>query len=94
MGFIEMGADAGAAAGSWVEIEGNDQAVRILVGIEDCDPEVMDMMPAPLSGEWAGESLTELGLDGATEQELADYEIGFSDAYWATVAKSAQSQLG
>lgn len=56
------GHDAGSAAGSWV-IDGNttrETALHILRGYEDGDPEIMDMMPAPLSGEWAGESITEL----------------------------------
>jgi hypothetical protein len=58
----ERGADAGRAAGSWV-IDGNtspETARNILRGIDDGDPMVMDMAPGPLSGEWAGESVTEL----------------------------------
>jgi hypothetical protein len=94
MGYIEMGTDAGTAAGSWFEIGGPFEAQRVLAGIEDCDPEVMDLMPAPLSGEWAGGSLAELGLEGASEQELTDYEMAFSDAFWATVTDVCNHHLG
>jgi len=94
MGYIEMGTDAGTVAGSWFEITSPEAAVKVLAGIEDCDPEIMDLMPAPLSGEWAGGSLAELGLEGATDEELTDYEMAYSDAYWATVADIAKNQLG
>lgn len=49
------GADHGKAAGSWYFNPGDEAtARRVLQGIEDGDPEVLDTFPhSPLSGEWA-----------------------------------------
>jgi hypothetical protein len=103
----KLGAEHGRAAGSWV-IDGNtsrETARAILDGWEDCDPQIMDMMPAPLSGEWA-DSMTPARLlyeltDGVgeyvhTDDELHDaacaaYEESFEDAYWLEVRASAES---
>lgn len=51
----KLGAEHGKAAASWLDITyGN--AARWLRGIQDGDPEIMDMLPhAPLSGEWTDE---------------------------------------
>jgi len=100
------GAEAGKAAGSWV-IDGNtsaETAAHILKGIEEGDPEVMDMQPAPLSGEWAGESIEELLGDLLPDNDvqpamhddrydalLDAYEEGFGEAYWAEVESSARA---
>lgn len=96
--FYSDGMEAGKAAGSWV-IDGNtteEQAARILRGIKDCDPEVMDIEPSPLSGEWSGESIYEL-IDGyrdmsVDEQDEAtqQYEEGFSLAFWGEVERAAR----
>lgn len=94
MNHIDQARDRGTAAGSWFEVSGPFEAERILAGISDCDPEVMDLMPAPLSGEWAGESLKELGLEGLSVEQLDEYEMAFSDAYWATVADCCNHHLG
>jgi hypothetical protein len=51
------------------------------------------MVPFPLSGEWAGESLRELGLADASDEELTNYEDGFYAGFWDTVLKSARYQL-
>lgn len=97
-GFLERGREHGAAAGSWL-IDGNtssETARAILQGIADGDPEVMDMQPSPLSGEWAGESIGEL-IDGydelnAVEQDeaCAAYEQGFGEGFWAEVERAAR----
>lgn len=48
------GTDAGQAAATWFEIDDADAARRILTGIEDGDPEVLDSLPyCDLSGQWA-----------------------------------------
>jgi hypothetical protein len=98
-GAYNAGAAAGSAAGSWV-FDGNsteDQARRILAGIEDGDPEVLDMEPSPLSGEWAGESVPELsaeyGLDLEDSVVAHWFEHGFSEGYWDTVTRAAQAIL-
>ncbi len=93
------GTERGKAAGAWV-LDGNspvETARLILQGIEDADPEIMDMQPAPLSGEWAGESIPELsaeyGID-LEDPEIADaFETGYSEGYWAEVESSARAML-
>ena len=53
----EIGTQAGRAVASWVEISDSATAHTIIVGYHDGDPEILDMQPSPLSGEWAGESI-------------------------------------
>lgn len=102
------GSDHGRNAGAWVLDGNSDEATarRILEGIAEGDQEIMDMMPAPLSGEWAGESVPELvhasGLDWDRlhTDDMADrndvdtwadaYEEAFSAAYWAEVERAAR----
>ncbi len=93
----KAGYEHGSNAGSWV-IDGNtsrDSATRILKGIEDGDPEIMDMQPSPLSGEWAGESISELsaqyGVDLSDDDKASDFEQGFSDGYWNEVERTARA---
>lgn len=95
--YYGMGHDAGANAGSWHIDAGRwtaretlDTCHEIIVGYDDGDPAVMDRCPAPLSGEWAGESIPELfdlapGEEWPDEDALADYESGFTDGWWDTV---------
>jgi hypothetical protein len=99
-----LGAEHGRNAGSWV-IDGNttvETARAILKGYEDGDPEVMDMQPAPLSGEWA-DSMTpdilanEVDLpintlqEGQLEEVCDAYEQAFADSYWAEVLGAART---
>lgn len=91
------GTRAGKAAASWV-FDGNttDETYRAtLQGIEDGDPAVMGGLSwEPLSGQWAGESITELLGDliawravitegAADDEEEADDEEweALTDAY-------------
>lgn len=87
------GFEAGTAAGSWVEIDDAASAQSIVTGYDDGDPAIMDMAPAPLSGEWAGESLTELGLADATDEELTSFEEGYSEGFWTEVLRAAKHRL-
>lgn len=91
--FYAEGQEHGHAAATWVMIDGEESAQFIIDGYEDCDPEVMDMQPSPLSGEWAGESLAEFGLADATEEDLEAYEFGFSDGFWGELIRRAQYML-
>ena len=95
-----LGAEHGRNVGSWV-IDGNttaETAARILQGYEDGDPEIMDMQPSPLSGEWADDPtpssvLADLGVNETDESssELLDtYEAAFSEAYWDEVIRAAK----
>lgn len=62
----ELGAAEGKSAASWY-FDGNtsdDTYRRVLAGLDDGDPAILDTLPAsPLSGEWA---------DGPTPRTLAD----------------------
>jgi hypothetical protein len=99
--YEQEGRDAGKAAGSWI-IDGSTTAEackKILQGIADCDSEVMDMQPAPLSGEWAGESIGEI-IDGYFEMSSEDaeeaanaYELGYSQGFWDEVERAARVQV-
>jgi hypothetical protein len=89
------GYDAGTATGSWV-FDGNSTAETVksvLQGFEDGDPEVMDMCPAPLSGEWAGESMVELLGDDYTDDDAEAYEQGFETGFWDEVQRSGKAML-
>lgn len=95
--YYGMGHDAGTNAGSWHIDAGRwtpretlDTCHGIIVGYEDGYPNVMDRCPAPLSGEWAGESIPELfdlapGEEWPDDDALADYEDGFTTGWWDTV---------
>ena len=97
---FKAGQEYGELKGSWV-FDGNseeDAIRRILTGYEDGDPEVMDIEPYPLSGEWSGESMPELsdrfGIDLEDEQKASDFEAGFSDGYWSEVVRIGKHILG
>ena len=99
--YEREGYAAGKAAGSWVT-DGNtsvDEYRAILAGIESGDPEIMDMQPYPLSGEWAGESISELirGYNNMTPeaQDAAcdSCEQGFSQGFWDTVEHDCRVQV-
>jgi hypothetical protein len=74
----ELGAEHGSNAASWV-FDGNTSQEtyrRILQGIEDGDPEILNSLPAPdLSGQWADEmtadELVKQSLDHAGMLEWA-----------------------
>jgi len=105
----ELGREAGHNAGTWV-IDGNttvETARKILQGYEDGDPEVMDMQPSPLSGEWADDPTIQNVLDDiASEAEvweidpdseddlLSVYENSYSDGYWHEVIRAANAVIG
>lgn len=87
-----LGVEHGTNAGSWV-FDGNtsDETIRrVLQGYEDGDPEIMEMCPNPLSGEWAGDPtpadiLREVGLDPgddtARDVEMDNIEDDVLTAY-------------
>ncbi|QGJ90088.1 hypothetical protein HWC80_gp048 [Mycobacterium phage Indlulamithi] len=99
----ELGKDYGKAVGSWV-VDGNtskEQCDKLIEGIDTCDPEVMDLIPSPLSGEFADgptvySVLKELGLDPAVFDEQFDhlidvYEEAFSESWCDTVYQAAHA---
>ena len=98
----KAGRERGLAAASWV-FDGNttDTAYRaVLQGIIDGDPAVLDQVSAPdwLSGEWAGESITELlGESSGNDErddEVADVYVEAAEtAYWNTVERTARRMV-
>lgn len=94
-----IGYQAGHDRATWVFDWNTDEATyrRVVQGIEDSDPEIMDMQPEPLSGEWAGESIPELsdyyGLD-LEDVDIADaFEDGYSEGFWEEVEGTARLHL-
>jgi hypothetical protein len=96
MSYADMGTEAGQARASWV-FDGNTDAetyARVLQGIEDGDPEIMDALSvSPLSGEWAGESMTEILGDDYTDEDADEYEQAFQDVYWAEIERVCRYQV-
>lgn len=90
------GRERGRIAGSWV-IDGNtsdEHRAAIVRGYDDRDPAVMDMCPNPLSGEHAGQSISELsaeyGIDLHNDDKATDFDAGFEDGYWDEVLRAAR----
>ncbi len=100
----EEGYEHGVTAGSWL-LDGNssaDAARRLLRGIEDGDPEILDQLPAsPLSGEYADgllprDVLAWYDLDeqhDAADDVLRAFEDGFSRGVKAEAVRSATALL-
>lgn len=87
----------GRSAGSWV-IDGSTSpwmARRIMQGYEDGDPAILDMMPAPLSGEWAGsmtpQDLASLYPVPDVTDVCDEYEQGYAEGYWSVVLHDAEA---
>jgi len=86
----------GAAAGDAM-FDGNSTAVQacaFIDGYNEGDPAVMDLMPACLSGEWAGESIPELfdlpaGAPWPSDDEQSEYENYFQLAFWGAATSRA-----
>ena len=101
----QLGTEHGQSAGSWV-IDGNtdDAAVRRIVnGYNDGDPEIMDMQPTPLSGEFAHDPsprdiLAMFGIDGEDfeadeyDELLGEFEAGYSEGYWSAIMDAAAAR--
>ena len=100
----QEGHDHGVTAGSWL-LDGNsseDAARRLLRGIEDGDPEILDQLPAsPLSGEYADNLLPRdvlawYDLDeqhDAADDVLRAFEDGFSRGVEVEAVRSATAFL-
>lgn len=105
----KLGRRHGSEKGSWV-IDGNtkkEAAERLIKGHEDGDPQVMDLCPNPLSGEWTDEPLEMeiLGeianlaaemkpdkVEPVHDDNLLDvYESHFQEGFWDTVIQAAKN---
>lgn len=93
----DAGYQSGHNAGTWVAINSNLDAMRILQGYEDGWPEIMDLCPSPLSGEWGGESIPELSAEHGIDlwdDAIADtFEGAFNDGFWDEVTRAARYQV-
>lgn len=97
----KMGRERGLAAASWA-MDGNwsDEAYRTwLRRFEDGDPRIEEMTPTPswLSGEWAGESISEILGEADSKRDLdrlGDVEDAYSEAadtaYWRELERVAR----
>jgi hypothetical protein len=99
----DLGRKMGESAGSWV-VDGNttaEQARAILRGLRDVDPVVMDLMPSPLSGEYAGNPVSndvlaevDANEDDPAAAELLDaFEVGYQRGWEAEVSRSCRALL-
>lgn len=96
----ELGRETGEDAASWYFDNNGDtetQAERVILGINDGDPEVLDGLPWPnLSGEWAGQQTPaslaeEIGLDltdDSDEMDLDDCCHAWEDAASGAVERT------
>jgi hypothetical protein len=92
----------GHAAATWFEIPDEETARRILAGIDEGDPEILDAFPAPrLGGEFAddptwsdvlGEESCEDSDDGRPEL-LGVYEYAFACASEREIVRSCRFML-
>lgn len=90
----KLGRERGEAAASWV-FDGNTNRATYelaLKGIEDGDPEILDLISPPnwLSGEYAGESISELLGDDVTDAQMTAYEEAADMAFWRMVERDAR----
>lgn len=91
----KLASDMGKSAATWVSPNDEQEAGRILEGLNDCDPEILDALSPRswLSGEWAGESMAELlSLDGDEAPDDIDdmakhFEEVADSAYWSEIER-------
>ena len=91
----ELGRERGHAAATWAGIDDNNVA-RIARQWQDGDPALFDMIPGPLSGEFAGDPTPSSLLDeiGFAERSVIEdpfgtdgdeictaYEVAYQEAY-------------
>jgi hypothetical protein len=103
-----LGRDAGVAAASWIFDGSTDRAAyaRVLAGITDGDPMVLDAYRVPdLSGEFAdGYTPRDLAIELDLDPDDADdadaigtvcdaWEAGASEGFWHEVERIARVQL-
>ena len=97
----ELGRDAGKAAATWV-FDGNtpgEAGQRVLRGIVEGDPAVLDAIEPPAIGPGAGydrgDLARDLGIepgDRALPRAVSAYADAFTDAFWRDPAKGGARQ--
>lgn len=101
----QFGREQGTAAASHV-FDGNTemgQYYKVFNGIAEGDPEVADLEPNPLSGEWADglDELTVLSTAGNTDDHVNEenahlisaFEDGFNTAFWDEIDRVCRYHL-
>jgi hypothetical protein len=99
-----LGYAHGRNVGDWTidDRTTRQECLKVLRGLRDGDPEISDMMPAPLSGEWADDPtpasvLAELEVDDddqdGTNELLQAYEEGFAGGWQTRVEFLCRLQL-
>lgn len=95
-----VGREHGRNAASWTEIDGAGIAQRILTGIDDGDPAVMESLPQPdLSGEWADGYTVErlrddVGAPDDRDDDLVTLSTRLADAYEEAFTDAAHEVIG
>ena len=99
----ELGRDAGRAAATWV-FDGNtpEEAYRrVLRGIEDGDPAVLDAIEPPAIGPAAGygqdDLARDLGIapgDPALPRAVSAYADAFTGSFWQDTERAARQHAG
>jgi hypothetical protein len=99
----ELGRDAGKAAAGWV-LDGNtteEAYQRVLRGIEEGDPAVLDAVEPPAIGPGAGYDQDDLARDLGIEpgdrglpRAASAYAGAFTSAFWQGTERAARDRLG
>jgi hypothetical protein len=99
----ELGRDAGKAAADWV-FDGNtteEAYQRVLRGIEEGDPAVLDAVEPPAIGPGAGYDQDNLARDLGIEpgdrglpRAASAYADAFTSAFWQETEQAARDHLG
>ncbi len=99
----ELGRDAGKTAAGWV-FDGNtsgEACQRVLRGIEEGDPAVLDAIEPPAIGPAAGydpgDLARDLGIDPenrALPRAVSAYADAFTSAFWQETERAARDRLG
>lgn len=94
----KLGKEAGQNAADW-KFDGNTNDytfTKFLYDWNNCDTPDCYLPPNWLSGEWAGESITELlgEYSGNNDEHCQAYEDSAEQAYWSALEKTALDALG
>lgn len=90
-----IGTEQGRAAASWVEIADREDARRILAGLNDIDPVILDALPNAPTGEYAddysrADLYSELEISGAIESDDLALWHAYADAFHDAVCDSVE----
>jgi len=89
-----IGAQKGESAATWYEFGSAEHAQKVIDGIDNGDPVIMDTMPYAPTGEWSGDYntdalMSDLGLTRDDETDDGELWSAFADEFDST----AQSEV-